>query len=318
MFEVPKMSVLVGQRILVTGATGLIGGPVAEYLAAHNEVFALARFSDPDARTRLEAAGANAIVADITLLTAQDIPEGLDYVIHAGATTAATSERSRIDTFETNVQATGRLMRMVGPVKGFVYCSSGSVYDYDGPRPLAEDARFGLHNGIPTYSASKIAAESLVEFLSREEQIPTTVIRIFTVYGPAGGTVTSRVDLVERGVTIPLYPGGPNHHSPMYIDDAVEKVEAAAMMASVPPLIVNFGGSETCSVQDYTKMAADILGREVSYRESDSAYYPIWADVTKMHATLGECKVSVADGVRRVIAASEARRATSGIHGIPG
>ena len=104
----------------------------------------------------------------------------------------------------------------------------------------------------------------------------------------------------------------------MYIDDAVEKVEAAAMLASVPPLIVNFGGSETCSVQDYTKLAADMLGVEVSYRESDAAYYPIWADVTKMHATLGPCKVSVAEGVRRVIEAQEVRKATSGIHGIPG
>jgi nucleoside-diphosphate-sugar epimerase len=312
------MTHLIGQRILVTGATGLIGGPVAEHLAVDNEVFALARFSDPEAQIRLQAAGANPIVADIKLLTAEDIPEGLDYVIHAGATTASTSERSRADTFETNVQATGRLMRMVGPIKGFVYCSSGSVYDYGGPRPLAEDDRFGLHNGIPTYSASKIAAESLVEFLSREEQIPTTVIRIFTVYGPAGGTVTSRVDLVERGETIPVYRGGPNHHSPMYIDDAVEKVEMAAILASVPPLVVNFGGSETCSVQEYTKMAADILGLGVSYRESDSAYYPIWADVTKMHATLGRCRVSVAEGVRRVIEAKELREATSGIHGIPG
>jgi UDP-glucuronate 4-epimerase len=312
------MSGLVGQRILVTGATGLIGGPVAEYFAAQNEVFALARFSDPEARSRLEGVGAKPIVADITSLTADEIPRGLDYVVHAGAATAATSERSRAETFEINVQATGRLMRMVGSVKGFVYCSSGSVYDYDGPHPLAEDARFGLHNGIPTYSASKIAAESLVEFLCREERIPTTIIRIFTVYGPAGGTVTSRVDLVERGETIPVYPGGPNHHSPMYIDDAGEKVEAAAMLASVPPLIVNFGGSETCSVQDYTKMAADMLGLEVSYRESDVAYYPIWADVTKMHATLGPCKVSVAEGVRRVIQAREVRRATSGIHGIPG
>jgi len=209
-------------------------------------------------------------------------------------------------------------MRLVRSVKGFVYCSSGSVYAYQGQRPLREGDPFGLHNGIPTYAASKIAAESLVEFLSREEGIPTTIVRIFTVYGPAGGSVTSRIDLVERGEAIPIYPGGPNHQSPMYVDDAVEKMAVAATLASVPPLIVNFGGSETASVQDYTRAAADILGTDVAYRESESAYYPIWADVDKMHATLGRCRVSVEEGVRRVVETREARLASGGIHGVPG
>ncbi len=279
------MGIIEGGRVLVTGATGLIGAAVTEYLAADNEVFALARFSSPESRQRAELVGAQPIVADVRAIGPDDIPANLDYVIHAGAATAGTSERSRIDTFETNVQATGRLMRLVRSVKGFVYCSSGSVYAYQGQRPLREDDPFGLHNGIENYSASKIAAESLVEFLSREEQIPATTVRIFTVYGPAGGSITSRVDLVERGQPIPVYPGGPNQHSPMHVDDAVEKMAVAATLASVPPLVVNFGGSETSSVQEYTKLAADLLGRDVTFRESASAYYPIWADVERMHAT---------------------------------
>ena len=312
------MGVIEGRRVLVTGATGLIGSAVTEYLAADNEVFALARFSSPESRERAKLTGAQPVVADIRAIGPDDIPADLDYVIHAGAATAGTSERSRIETFETNVQATGRLMRLVKSVKGFVYCSSGSVYAYQGQRPLREDDPFGLHNGIENYSASKIAAESLVEFLSREEQIPATIIRIFTVYGPAGGSITTRVDLVERGQPIPVYPGGANQHSPMYVDDAVEKLAVAATQASVPPLIVNFGGSETSSVQEYTQLAADMLGREVTFRESASAYYPIWADVEKMHATLGPCRVGVEEGVRRVVAACESRRVSGGIHRVPG
>lgn len=312
------MAGLEGKRVLVTGASGLIGTAVTEYLAADNEVFALARFSRPDARARVESVGAHAIVADIADLGADRIPPGLDYVIHAGAATAATSERSRIETFETNVQATGRLMRLVGSVQGFVHCSSGSVYAHQAQRPLREDDPFGLHNGIETYSASKIAAESLVEFLSREDGIPAAIIRIFTIYGPMGGSITRRVDMVEQGAPIPVYPGGPNQHSPMYIDDAVEKIAIAATLASVPPLVVNFGGSETASVQEYTKLAAELLGVDVSYRETDSAYYPIWADVEKMHATLGRCSVSVEEGVRRVVQSRGARMATGGRHGVPG
>jgi nucleoside-diphosphate-sugar epimerase len=207
---------------------------------------------------------------------------------------------------------------MVRGVKGFVYCSSGSVYAYQGHRPLREDDPFGLHNGIETYSASKIAAESLVEFISHDQQIPATILRIFTIYGPAGGSVTSRIDLVADGKQLPIYPGGPNQHSPMYVDDAVEKMALAATLASVPPLVVNFGGSETCSVQRYTQMAAGLMGVDVSFRDSETAYYPIWADVEKMHATLGSCTVGIEEGVRRVVESRQGRLASGGVHSIPG
>jgi len=206
--EVPTPP-LSGQRILVTGASGLLGAPLAAHLAAVNQVWALARFSDPAAGTDLLAAGAEPVVADLATLDPAGLPD-VDYVFHAGAVLPSKgAERSRPETFEVNVQATGRLLRRYRDVKGFVYCSSGSVYAYQGERPLREDDPYGLHNNIPTYSASKIAAESLVEFLSREQRTPTAIIRIFTVYGPTGGTVTGRVDLVARGEPVPVFPGGP-------------------------------------------------------------------------------------------------------------
>jgi nucleoside-diphosphate-sugar epimerase len=83
----------------------------------------------------------------------------------------------------------------------------------------------------------------------------------------------------------------------------------------VPPLVVNFAGSETASVQEYTRLAADLLGKEVVHRESPDAYYPIWADVTKMHQYLGHCRVSVGEGVRRVVDAAGIRREGSVVPG---
>jgi len=307
--------VLKGERVLVTGASGLIGAPVARYLAAANHVYALARFTDPAVRDGLARAGAEPVTADLATLEATGLPE-VDYVFHAGATMPSKgAERSRAQTFEVNVQATGRLLRRYAGVKGFVYCSSGSVYAYQGQRPLREDDPYGLHNNIPTYAASKVAAESLVEFLAREQGTPVTTVRIFTVYGPTGGTVTARIDLVAKGEPVPVYPGGPNQQTPMYIDDAVDKAAVALTIGEVPPLVVNFAGSETASVQDYTRMAAGLLGSEAAYRESPGAYYPIWADVTKMHQYLGRCRVSVAEGVRRVVEAAGLRSEKSGVPG---
>lgn len=310
-----EVRVLTGERVLVTGASGLIGAPMVRHLAASNRVYALARFTDPQARDDLASAGAEPVAADLGTLDPRELPD-VDYVFHAGATMPSKgAERSRPGTFEVNVQATGRLMRRYAGVKGFVYCSSGSVYAYQGQRPLREDDPYGLHNNIPTYAASKIAAESLVEFLSREQATPVTTVRIFTVYGPTGGTVTARIDLVARGEPVPVFPGGPNQQTPMYIDDAVDKAEAALVIGRVPPLVVNFAGSETASVQEYTQIAAGLLGTEVAHRDSPDAYYPIWADVTKMHAHLGRCRVGVAEGVRRVVEAAGRRTEPSGVPG---
>ena len=51
---------ITGQRILITGGTGQVAEPVARALATDNEVYALARFRDPESRTRLEGAGIRA------------------------------------------------------------------------------------------------------------------------------------------------------------------------------------------------------------------------------------------------------------------
>jgi UDP-glucuronate 4-epimerase len=289
------------QSILITGASGLFGRPLALSLHERNTVYALARFTDPAVREELESAGITTITCDLADVDVAGLPD-VDYVVHAGALLPSTgSEKDRKRTFDVNVQATGRIMRRYADVKGFLYCGSGSVYAYQGRRPLHEDDPFGLHNGIETYSASKIAAESLVDFLCRDQQTPTTIVRIFTMYGPGSGTVTKRVDMVAAGKTIPVYPDGENNQGPLFVSDGVRLAEAALTIAAVPAPVVNLGGSETVSVQEYCRIAADLLGVDVSFREDPNAYYPIWPAVTRMHELLGTCEVGVREGIQRIL-----------------
>lgn len=306
---------LTGTKVLVTGASGLFGRPLVHALSAHNQVWALARFTDPAVRHEMEAAGIVTITADLADSIDDRLPD-VDYVIHAGAVLPSTgSERNREETFEVNVQATGRLLTHYSRVRGFLYCSSGSCYGYQGQRPLREDDAFGLHNGIETYAASKIAAESLVTFLSRQNKTPVTIIRIFTMYGPTSGTVTKRIDMVRDGTTIPVYPDGLNHQCPLYVDDAVRLAQRAVLVAGVPPVVVNFAGSETTSVQEYCEEAGRLLGTTPTFRDDSRAYYPIWPDVTRMHELLGMCRMSVADGVAAVVNAGERRTRDNWIPG---
>ena len=209
-----------------------------------------------------------------------------------------------------NVGATGRLARRYRDCEAFVHGSTGSLYEYQGERPLREDDPYGLHSAGENYAASKIAAEYLLKHLSVDYQLPVTMVRIFSFYGPRGGGVTQRVDQVARGEPVSVYPGVRNVHTPLYEDDYVEKTIAAAGIAKIGAEIINVGGSEAVTTQEYCEMAGEMLGKKPIFVENGKSW-PIWADTTKMEKLLGPSKVSVREGVRRVLESAHMRLPTS-------
>lgn len=299
------MSGVSGKRILVTGASGLVAFPVAAELAKSNEVYALARYSDPAQKRLMEAAGAQAVVFDLANPDLSSLPQSVDIVINY-----AVLPPTHRDAYEVNAGAAGRLARRYRDCEAFVHGSTGSLYEYQGERPLREDDPYGLHSSAENYAASKIAAEFLIRHLSEDYEMPATIVRIFSFYGPRGGGVTQRIDQVARGEPVSVYPGVRNVHTPLYEDDYVEKTIAAAGIAKVGAEIVNVGGSEAVTTQEYCQMAGEILGKEPVFVENSKAW-PIWADTTKMERLLGPSKVSMREGVRRVIEASQSRLSTS-------
>jgi UDP-glucuronate 4-epimerase len=299
------MTQLSGRRVLVTGASGLVAFPVAAELAKSNEVYAVARFSDPGQKRMLEEAGAHTIAFDLADPDLSPLPESVDVVINYAVLPA-----THKDAYEVNAGTAGRLARRYRECEAFVQGSTGSLYAYQGERPLREDDPYGLHSSAENYAASKIAAEFLLKHLSVDYQLPVVMVRIFSFYGPRGGGLTQRIDQVARGEPVSVYPGVRNVHSPLYEDDYVEKTIAAASIAKVGAEIVNLGGTEAVTTQEYCQMAGEILGKEPIFVENSKAW-PIWADTTKMVELLGPNKVSVGEGVRRTIEAAKDRLDTS-------
>lgn len=291
--------------MLVTGASGVVAFPVAVELAKSNEVFAVARFSDPAQSRMLEQAGAHPIAFDLADPDLSPLPEAVDIVINY-----AVLPPTQATAYEVNAGAAGRLARRYRDCEAFVHGSTGSLYQYQGERPLREDDPYGLHSSAENYAASKIAAEFLLKHLSLDYQLPTVIVRIFSFYGPRGGGVTQRIDQIIRGEPVSVYPGVRNLHTPLYEDDYVEKTIAAAGIAKVGAEIVNVGGTEPVTTQEYCRMAGEMLGKEPTFVE-DSKAWPIWADTTKMVALLGSNKVSVREGVRRTIESAAARLHTA-------
>jgi UDP-glucuronate 4-epimerase len=299
------MGEMSGRRVLVTGASGVVAFPVAVELAKSNEVFAVARFSDPRQKRMLENAGAQTISFDLADPDLSPLPKSVDVVINYAVLPA-----THKDAYEVNAGTAGRLARRYRDCDAFVHGSTGSLYAYQGERPLREDDPYGLHGSAENYAASKIAAEFLLTHLSVDYQLPVVMVRIFSFYGPRGGGVTQRIGQIIRGEPVSVYPGVRNVHTPLYQDDYVEKTIAAAGIARVGAEIVNVGGTEAVTTQEYCEMAGEILGKEPIFVENSRAW-PIWADTTKMVKLLGPNKVSVREGVRRTIDAAQERLDTA-------
>jgi len=290
--------VITGARVLVTGGAGRVAFPIARELAAQgNEVIGAARFSNPSDRGKLEAAAITPLVFEVGTDDEHSLPD-VDYVFHAGAALnvpAAEWERQ----FEVNVQGTGRLLHRYKDATGFVLCSTGSQYAYQGRRPLREDDPPGVHLG--PYSVSKTAAEQMVQFLSRHRGTPCTIIRIFSTYGREGGAPVDRIQRMLAGKEVVLHPDAPNNYNPIYEDDYVALGIRALEVADTPPVVTNFAGSETVSAEDYLAYAGELAGVTPNITYSDDAWWPLWADVTRMHEVLGECRVPWQEGFRKVL-----------------
>ncbi|MDB5724523.1 MAG: NAD(P)-dependent oxidoreductase [Novosphingobium sp.] len=296
------MAGLSGKRVLVTGASGIVALPVAVELAKNNEVFAVARYSDPAQKRKIEEAGAKAIAFDLAEEDLSALPKEVDVVINYAVLPPTFKNMA----YDVNTGGTGRLARRYRDCEAFIQGSTGSLYEYQGERALREDDPYGLHSGGENYAASKIGAEYLLKHLSEDYDLPVVLIRIFSFYGPRGGGVTQRVDQVLRGEPVSVYPGVKNWHTPLYEDDYVEKTIAAAGIAKVGAEIINVGGSEVITTQEYCRIAGEMVGKEPIFVEKGTSW-PIWADTTKMEKLLGPSKISVREGVRRIIESAQDR-----------
>ncbi len=294
-----RIAVLRNEKILVTGATGKIGFPIARALAAENEVWGLARLRDPDTQAALESAGIRPVALDIAAGDFSALPADFSYVFHAAVDPGEHGWRQCVT---TNAHHSGNLLYHCRAARGFVYCSTGSVYAYQGQRPLTE----ADPPGVPlraNYSFSKIAGEAVCEWVARQFAIPLAIIRICSTYGPLGGAPADRLEAILARRPIRLHPDKPNNYCPVYEDDYVALGIRAMELAASPPLLVNWAGSETVSIEEYCNYMGELVGIAPIFEYTPQAHTPLWPDVTHMHETLGRTQVPWREGMRRMIAA---------------
>ena len=157
------------------------------------------------------------------------------------------------------------------PVEHLVYASSSSVYGSNKKVPYATEDK--VDNPVSLYAATKKSNELLAHAYSKLYNIPSTGLRFFTVYGPAGRPDMAYfgfTDKLRRGDTIQIFNYGNCKRDFTYVDDIVEGVKRVMQGAPekkngedglpIPPYAVyNIGNNSPENLLDFV----DILQQEL-------------------------------------------------------
>lgn len=293
-----------GKKILVVGATGTVGEPIASAFAKDNQVFGVARFSDIEVRRRLERQGITCVAADLLAGDLSDVPTDCDHVLNFAVSYSPTGDFDY--DLSINAEAAGLVMAHCAAATSFLHCSSTAVYADSGRTPRPEThplADFSRITG-PTYSITKIASEAVVRAFSRQFSVPTVIARLNVPYGDRSGWPAYHVESVLRGDPVYVHTDAPSVYTPIHIDDMVRTIPALLASASVPANIVNWGGSEAVSIEEWSTYVGELVGRPARFEHTDMTMSSVVADTTKLQSLVDGDISSVPwrDGIRRLVA----------------
>ena len=291
---------LSGSRVLVTGATGQVAEPVIAALSGKADITALARFGKAEDLDRISGLGARCVMADLADPEGlKDVPADFDFVLNFAV---AKTGNFALD-LAANAEGAGRLMLHCSGARAFLHFSSTAVYQYAGHEPLTESAALGDNHRamFPTYSISKITAETVVRHTARQHGLPTTIARLSVPYGDNGGWPYYHLLMMREGIPIDVHPDGPNFYNLLHSDDYIEKIPRLLAAARPEATTVNFGGSERTSIEEWCGWLSELTGLQPLLRENPDAFGSLCIDTALMHELVGPTSVDWKTGVHNMV-----------------
>jgi len=306
---------------LVTGAAGFIGSRVAEMLLDGGDaVIGIDNLNDAydvrvkqwrlDRLTRRDGftfhrldIGDRQAVLNGPLASAPRLDAVINLAARAGVRQSVENPWVYVDTNTTGTLNLLELCRQAGTPK-FILASTSSIYGANAPLPTPETAN--SDHPLQAYAASKKGAEAMAHAYHFLYNIDVTVVRYFTVYGPAGRPDMSMfrfVHWISEGKPLRLNGDGEQKRGFTYVDDI-----ARGTILALKPLgyeIINLGGHEVITMNQLIAMMEARIGKRavIERRPANPAdMLANWADVTKAGQLLGwEPHVSLDAGIGRLV-----------------
>ena len=291
---------LSGAKILIVGPHRPVSRPITLALAQSNDVWGLARFSRPQIREELEAAGVHCVSGDPDADGLAQLPADFDYVLNFVDVRSRDGDFNRDIT--ANAEATGLLMRHCCDAKGFMHWSTTGVYHHAPNVLRTESSPLGDHHRSrdETYSIVRIACEAVVRTAARLYDLPSTIARLGAWYGPQIGWPAEHLESIVAGRSIEVHPDRPNTFSLIHQDDYVRMVPGLLRAASVPATIINWAG-EPVSIEDWCEELGALVGRSPIFNYTSDAITSVVADRTRLHEIVEPSQVPWRTGLRQLV-----------------
>ena len=287
----------------ISGITGMVGSHLADYLLANTdwEIHGLIRWRSPldnishhikevNSKKRIKL-----FYGD--LRDSMSIDEAIknskpDYVFHLAAQSfPKTSFSAPLDTLETNVQGTVRVLESVknfSPDAVVHVCSSSEVFGRVPKEKLPIDEECNFHPASP-YAISKVGTDLVGRFYAEAYGITTLTTRMFTHTGPRRGDVfaessfAKQIALAENGFIPPIIKVG-NLKSLRTIADVRDAVRAYFMLVTINPIAgeyYNIGGQHTSEVGEILDhlISISLIKDELKIEIDSDRLRPIDADL---------------------------------------
>lgn len=242
---------------LITGASGFLGGRLAQVLVQRGEALRILARSTSDL-THLEGLPLQVVRGDLSNPAAvQKAVEGVSHIYHCAA---HSSDWGTWDTFLTaNVQGVHNLLQaaiLQDKLERFVHISTSDVYGYP-EKPCGEE--FPLTDiGLP-YNRTKIMGEQAVWETREKSGLPVTVLRPVSIYGPRDKNFVLEFGNLLRQGSMPYFDRGVTHAGLIYIDNAVEGILQAAREPQAVGQAYNLRDDHDITWRQYIDTLADAL-----------------------------------------------------------
>ena len=282
------------QTILVTGHAGFIGSNLVKRLFKEMKegtivgIDNLNDYYDPSLKEyrlqeleKAKPAGINYIsikgsIADRELINKLFAEYQFDIVVNLAAQAGVRYSIENPDVYiESNIIGFYNILEACrhNPVQHLVYASSSSVYGGNKKVPFSTDDR--VDNPVSLYAATKKSNELMAHCYSKLYNIPSTGLRFFTVYGPAGRPDMAYFGFTNKllkGQTIQIYNYGNCRRDFTYVDDIVEGITRVMAKAPakqtgedglpIPPYkVYNIGGGQPENLLDFVNILQEELVR---------------------------------------------------------
>jgi UDP-glucuronate 4-epimerase len=196
-------------------------------------------------------------------------------------------------------------------IEHLLYASSSSVYGENKKVPFSSTDN--VDHPISLYAATKKSNELMAHAYSHLYNIPTTGLRLFTVYGPWGRPDMAPVlfaDAISKNKTIKVFNNGHMSRDFTYIDDVIKGIEILIRNPPVKVLdrtaykVYNIGNGNPQSLEEFIKEIEFCLG-VVSKKE----YLPMqagdvpqtWADITEIQSLGYKSSIGIKEGVKKFV-----------------